>query len=284
MKVLVAGGSGFIGSHIVRKFLDNRSEVWVLTRNPQKVQNNPLLKGVLFIDLTEGWDYLEKLLTEIRPDIIINTVGILYEGKGNTYRQAHVDFLEKLLKASQKVSPRRFIHISACGVGRNKISRYFQTKEEGERLVTSSGIPYTIFRPSIVMGKGQLLLKQLKVFGKFLPLLAVPKGSFQPLHIEDLAQAVFLSAVKEELKNRICEVGGPKVYTAGELFKETLKLLGLKRLVIELPWQAFLPVLPVTGLLGVLTYEQLKMSQTPNVCPQNCLPKLVKNPKDPFEV
>ena len=134
------------------------------------------------------------------------------------------------------------------------------------------------------MGKGQLLLKQLKVFGKFLPLLAVPKGSFQPLHVEDLAQAVFLSAVKEEFKNRICEVGGLKVYTARELFKKTLKLLGLKRIVVELPWQLFLPVLPVTGLLGVLTYEQLKMSQTPNVCSPNCLTKLVKNPKDPFEV
>ncbi|HID80064.1 MAG TPA: NAD-dependent epimerase/dehydratase family protein [Aquifex aeolicus] len=284
MKALVAGGSGFIGSHIVRKFSYNRAKVWVLTRNPQKVQINPLVKGVSFIDLTEGWEYLENLITEIRPDIIINTVGILYEEKGNSYRKAHVEFVKKLLKVAQKVSPKRFIHISACGVGINRFSRYFKSKEEGENLVTSSGIPYTIFRPSIVMGKGQLLLKQLKRIGKLLPLLVVPKGSFQPLHVEDLAQAVFLSAVEEKLKNRICEVGGPKVYTAGELFKESLKLLGLKRLVIELPWQLFIPVLPAAGLLGVLNYEQLKMSKTPNVCPKNCLPKLVKSLKDPFEV
>jgi NADH dehydrogenase len=282
MRVLVAGGSGFIGSHIVRKFLDNRREVWVLTRNPQRAKDNPLLKGALFVNLSEGWEKVRKQIGEIKPQLVINSVGILYQRGGNTYREAHVEFVKNLLRALSQLSLKRFIHISACGVGRNKISQYFLTKEEGEKLVTSSGIPYTIFRPSIVMGKGQLLLKQLKVFGKFLPLLAVPKGKFQPLHVEDLAQAVFLSAEKKEFENRICEVGGPQVYTAAELFRKTLELLGLKRPVIELPWQAFLPLLPVTTLLGVLTYEQLKMAQTPNVCPDNCLPKLVTPMKDPF--
>ena len=282
MRVLVAGGSGFIGSHIVRKFLDNRREVWVLTRNPQRAKDNPLLKGALFVNLSEGWDKVRERIREIKPQVVVNSVGILYQKRGNTYREAHVEFVKNLLASLSGVSPRRFIHISACGVGRNKISQYFLTKEEGEKLVTSSGIPYTIFRPSIVMGRGQLLLKQLKVFGKFLPLLAVPKGQFQPLHVEDLAQAVFLSAEKKEFENRICEVGGPKVYTAAELFRKTLELLGLKRAVIELPWQAFLPLLPVTASLGVLTYEQLKMSRTPNICPQNCLPRIVPQMREPF--
>jgi len=286
MKIIVAGGSGFIGSHIVRKFLkEPTNRVWVLTRDPVRAALKFPDEKVDFIDLSEGWEVVKGAFAQIQPDAVINSVGILYEDEKNTYQKVHVDFVKNLVEAAKVGNPRRFVHISSCGVGRNPHSEYFRTKLKGEEIVVLSGLPYTIFRPSIVMGKEQLLFKQLREKVRWAPLLAVPKTKVQPLHVEDLADAVSIAVSDERLKNRICEVGGPKVLSMGEFMKRVLKLLGMEKPVIELPWWVFLPLLPLLKAMGVMTKEQLMMARVENTCPDNnCLPQILPRLRDPFGV
>ena len=284
MRVFVAGGSGFIGSHIVRRFLkEPTNRVWILTRDPKKAALKFPHEEVDFIDLSKGWEFVRNAFEEIQPEVMVNSVGILYEDEKNTYQKAHVEFTKNLVEASKLVSPRRFIHISACGVGRNPHSSYFRTKLKGEEAVILLGLSYTIFRPSIVMGRGQLLLKQLRETN-FAPVIAVPKTRVQPLHVEDLADAVYLSAERDTLKNKICEVGGEQILSMGEFMRRVLKLLGMEKPVVELPWWAFIPLLPLLKVTGVMTWEQLMMVRTENVCPDNCLPKILPTLRNPFDI
>ena len=285
MKIVVAGGSGFIGSHIVRRFLkEPTNRVWVLTRDPKRAALKFPHEEVDFIDLSKGWEFVKGAFEEIQPNVVVNSVGILYEDEKNTYQKAHVEFTKNLVEASKLVYPQRFIHISACGVGRNPYSSYFRTKLKAEEAVILSGLPYTIFRPSIVMGRGQLLSKQLREKAKFAPVIAVPKTRVQPLHVEDLADAVYLSAERENLKNKICEVGGEQILSMGEFMRRVLKLLGMEKSVVELPWWAFIPLLPLLKVMGVMTWEQLMMVRTENICPDNCLPKILPTLRNPFDI
>jgi len=284
MKVVVAGGSGFIGSRIVNRLArEKENRIWVITRNPTRARLRLVFPNVSFLDLSKGWDFIRGALFEIKPDAVINTVGILYEKGGNTYKKVHVDFVKNLVDISKSVFPNRFVHISACGVGRNFYSEYFRTKFKGGEIVVTSGLPYTIFRPSIVTGEEQLLLKQLKEFSKIFPLLVFPKMKVQPLYVEDLVEAVYLSLFRGDLKNRICEVGGEKVYSMGEFVKRLLDKLGIKKPVFELPWWAFIPALPFLSLIGAVGWEQLMMARTDNVCPDNCLLKILPALRDPFD-
>jgi len=285
MKVVVAGGSGFIGSHIVRRFLkEPQNRVWILTRDPKRAALKFPDERVEFIDLSKGWEFVKGAFYDIFPDAVINSVGILYEEKDNTYRKAHVEFVKNLVEASKVVNPQKFIHISACGVGRNPHSEYFRTKLRGEEAVILSGIPYTIFRPSIVMGKGQLLFEELRKKARFFPVVVVPKTRVQPLHVEDLAEAVYLSAKREDLKNKICEVGGARVFSMAEFIRRALRLIGMEKPVIELPRWVFVPFVPLLELFGLMTREQLAMVRTENICPDNCLPRILPRLRDPFEI
>jgi len=279
----VAGGSGFVGSAVVERFLkEPDSRVWVLTRNPERARRL-LPEGVELINLSEGWERVSERLKELGPEVVVNSVGILFE-RESTFEEVHVEFLKRLLEALRGLDLRRFVQISACGVGRASFSRYLTTKEEAERLVRNSGFPYAILRPSIVVGRRQLLFRQLKAVAPFLPVLFVPRTVVQPLSVLDLAEAVFRVSTDEAFKNAVCELGGPRVTTMGELVRRALEYLGYRRWVVELPWWVFVPAAPILKLLGFGDLETVKLARLKNACPEdNCLPKLVGRPRDPFD-
>jgi uncharacterized protein YbjT (DUF2867 family) len=285
MKVIVAGGTGFIGSELVNALLkDKENCIWILTRNPQKARLLFPDPRVEIWDINRSWEFLKGEITLIEPDIIVNAVGVLYETKENTYEKAHIEFTQNLVEAA-KLAPtlKRLIHISSCGVNRNSHSKYFRTKLKAEEIVVLSGLPYTIFRPSIVMGKGQLLIKRLQSIAKYVPIFVVPKTKVQPVHVKDLIEAIVLSMRSASLKNKICEVGGPEILSMKELFQKTLQKIGVNRAVIELPWYFFIPFLPVLSLLGIMTWEQLQMVRSENICPKNCLKKILGKVRNPFD-
>ncbi len=283
MKVLIAGGSGFIGSHIVERFLKNPdTRVWILTRDPKRAAVVLPDERVSFVDLSEGWKVVEGILHEVLPDVVVNSVGILY-GKREDFRKVHVEFLKNLLNSLEGIPIRRFVHISACGVGRHFVSEYLRTKYEAEKLVQNSVFKYTIFRPSIVMGRRQLLLRQMERVAKIFPLVIVPRFKVQPINVYDLAEAVYKSVFSKEFENRVCELGGPEVIPFKELVKRVLKYLRMERPVIDLPWWFLLPSVPVLKLFGMGNFDTLKMASVDNVCPENCLYKLVSEPRELFD-
>jgi NADH dehydrogenase len=154
-------------------------------------------------------------------------------------------------------------------------------------------LDYLIFRPSIVIGKEQKLFEDLKRF-IFLPLLVVPKIRVQPIHVLDLAEIILKGVEDKNFKNQICNVGGPRVIPMKELFHlgfqylaqnlnlpKLGKYLVSKKLIVELPPKYFEPLLPILERLDIMDREQLLMTYTENICPNdNCAPQLLPRLRD----
>jgi len=292
--VVVAGGSGFIGRYVVQKLTEKGFRVLAPVRDLDKAQK--VLgkhENVLLLDLNNP--FLERVFKKYSPEVFINLVGILKEDKkqGITYEDVHFLFAKGLIDLAKEVGAKKFIQISACGVDKNKLSRYFLTKKRAEDYLIASGLDYLIFRPSIVIGKEQKLFEDLKRF-IFLPLLVVPKIRVQPIHVLDLAEIILKGVEDKNFKNQICNVGGPRVIPMKELFHLGFqylakdlnlpkwgKYLVSKKLIVELPPKYFEPLLPILERLDIMDREQLLMTYTENICPNdNCAPKLLSRLRD----
>jgi NADH dehydrogenase len=152
------------------------------------------------------------------------------------------------------------VHISALGVRPDSRSRYHKTKWKAEEFIRNSGLPYAIFRPSIVLGKGQKLYEDLKFFSRFTPVILAPKMKVQPVSVEKVVDSV-KGAIYGNVTGTF-ELCGDKVMSMKELFELVLSELGIKRLVLEVPRLFFLPM----ALVGLgLTFDQYLMMED-NLC------------------
>ncbi len=263
MKIFMTGSTGFIGRYIVNE-LCKEHYIYLPVRNFEKAQKVFKCKGnielIPFLD--ESLPYFKR----IKPDIVINLLGILVEDKkkGITYEKVHFEYTKNLVDSSKESKVEYFIQMSALGADKNSKSRYFQTKAKAEEYLINSGLKYTIFRPSIVLGKEQKLFEDFRKFSKFTPVFLAPYDvKVQPVNIFDVRDC-FVKSVEGNLKNEIFELCGSKIISFKELFNFALNYIGKKRLVINVPKKIFyvLSLFPNP----FITKEQYYMMEKDNVC------------------
>jgi NADH dehydrogenase len=267
MKIFITGGTGFVGRYIVNSLQKEKDiQLVIPTRDINKAKAIFSSSNIKLIHFIEELDYLVK---KEKPDIVINLLGILTENKrkGITFEKVHFEYTQRLVEASVDINVKKFIQMSALGVDINSKSRYMKTKAVAEEKIKNSGLNYTIFRPSIIIGKGQKLFEDFKKFSKFMPLFLAPKGKVQPVNVLDVRDC-FIKAVKEDLSNQIFELCGDKIISYKELFEFALEYIGKKRFVLEVPKEIFLPLLPIFELLpnSPMTKDQYEMLKKDNVC------------------
>jgi len=252
-RVLIAGASGFIGSHVVKALSEKDFSPVLISRNPEKLKER-------FPDFPVfPTSEIEKAFS-LKPFAVVNAVGILRE-EDSTYEEAHVRFTEKLVELSKEHGVKKFVQISALGTSPEEKSRYFKTKWEAEEIVRKSGIPYAILRPSIVLGDGQKLYEDLKRLSRFLPILGAPKMKVQPVRVEKVVDAV-LKAVECQVTGTV-ELCGDEVVTMAELFRGVLREMGIRRPVVEVLKFLLFPLAVLK--VGGLDMEQYRMIKD-NTC------------------
>jgi uncharacterized protein YbjT (DUF2867 family) len=212
-------------------------------------------------------------------DALINLVGVLHGGHGNRgYRAAHTGLAEKAVAACRSAGVSRLLHMSALGAEASAKSAYLASKGEAEKIVRSSGLAWTLFRPSVVFGRGDsflnLFAKALRLF-PVLP-LACPDARFQPVFVEDVAAAFARSLPDTASVGRAYDLCGPRAYTLRELVDYVAAVTGRKRPIIGLNdvasyAQAFAMELPpfrqVLGAMGLLmTRDNYYSMQVESVC------------------
>jgi NADH dehydrogenase len=203
---------------------------------------------------------------------VIHLVGIIQEAPGATFQSVHVDGTRNLLEASKKAGVRHFMYQSALGTRPNAKSRYHQTKWEAEELVSKSGIPFTILRPSLIYGPGDqftLRLAEMIRLSPVLPVIGSGRSRIQPIFIDDVVQCILKIVMSDSYLNEIYKIGGPEELTYEEVTKAIAGALGVDRPVVHMPLffmrtmakvaEAVLPKPPVTT-------DQLIMLQEDNVC------------------
>lgn len=272
-KVCVIGGTGFVGTALCRQLVAKGYIVTVLSRNapPQALAQVHYQQGDLY-----RLDVLKQYLQG--QDVVIFLSGILHEKKEGDFDRVHFDLPRLLIEACQACGIRRYLHMSALGAGINAPSAYLRSKGKAEQVVQQSGLDYTIFRPSVIFGQGDSFLTLFSQLLKYLPvvLLASPEARFQPVYVENVAEAFVTSLEKSTTLQQIYDLGGNKIYTLKELIEYISILTKRSRLIIGLNptfsyWQAWLmECLPVK----LMTRDNFYSMQVENTCNLNGLNSL----------
>ena len=270
---LIFGGSGQIGSNLIRKLTKNNLRVTVVTRNiHQKGLKIKTQANAGFIDIVESTIYDEKKIEKLfsKADYCINLVGILYENKkGNSFKNIHTIFPTLLAKLCKKYNINHFVHLSALGINDATDSLYAISKLDGEKNILNIFPKTTILRPSVVFSNSDnfstqfmTLLNRLPIF----PLYYSGNTKFMPIHCSDLTN-IILNVIKNETKSQIIECVGPEVLSFRDILEILLSLIGKKRFLIPFPLMVanlsakFFQLFPNP----LLTQDQLRLLKYDNI-------------------
>ena len=239
-KILVIGGAGFVGRHIVARLVGQGLRVTVPTRHRARAGHLILLPTVEVVESdVSNDDALDLLLRD--HDAVINLVGILQGSRGTPYgrefARAHVELPKRIVAGCARHGVRRYLHMSALGADPKGPSMYQRSKGDGEAAVRASPLDWTIFQPSVIFGPEDRFLNTFATLAKVFPVLPIGGADvrFQPVWIGDVAQAFVNALDNRDTYRKSYELVGPRVYTLRELVQFAAAASGRPRPVLALP-------------------------------------------------
>ncbi|MBI5212724.1 MAG: complex I NDUFA9 subunit family protein [Nitrospirae bacterium] len=293
MMFFIAGGTGFIGKHLVNAFAAKAYRVRCLVRTEDKARACKSLGFEAGIgDITDRESLKGKL---DGCDTVVHLVGIIEEKGSMTFEKVHVEGTRNLVDEAQKAGVKHIFYQSALGASATSWAKYYKTKAEAEEIVKASGMPYTIFRPSLVVGDGDGFtekLKELVHMGPFVPVPGNGNAKLQPIYVEDWIKC-FMTLFFDNPPSPpfskggmggIYEFGGPEHLTYNEIVLQLMEALGINKPIIHIPLKIIKLSLPFYGiskgigsLLGKkvpsVTAEQLSLLQLDNICDKDSVEK-----------
>jgi NADH dehydrogenase len=240
--VLVIGGSGFAGSAVVRKLSAAGVRVVVPTRRRERAKHLILLPTVDVVEARVADPVALRGLVQ-GMDAVINLVGILHSRGGSPYgpdfKAAHVDLPAAIAQACVAAKVPRLVHVSSLNAAADAPSMYLRSKAAGEAavLAVKDQLAVTIIRPSVMFGAEDKFLNmfaQMQSLAPFVP-LGRAGAKLQPVHVEDVAQAIVNVLANPATFGHAYDIAGPKAYTLKQLMQYAGAVSGHPRLVIELP-------------------------------------------------
>jgi NADH dehydrogenase len=235
--VAVLGGSGFVGRHVCHALAAEGYRVRVPTRDRERAKEQLILLPTVDVTVADVHDPAQLAELVRGAEAVINLVGVLHDGRGTTtFQAAHVELARKVVAACRESGVRRLLHMSAVGADAAGPSRYLRTKGEAEAVVRESGLAWTIFRPSVVFGRGDGFLNLFAKLLRLAPVVALPCPSarFQPVHVEDVATAFVRSLGDPASAGKSYDLCGPRVYRLRELVEYVGETTGRPRPVVGL--------------------------------------------------
>lgn len=263
-RVLVIGGSGFIGGYLVAELVARGKRVVVPTRYRMAARRLLSLPTVEVVEADVNDDAQLAALVS-RADAVINLVGLLHDRRGKPwgpgFEAAHVRLPARIAAACADAGVDRLVHMSALGVTeggeQSAPSMYLRSKAAGERAVRESRVAgWTIMRPSVVYGQDDRFLNLFASLQKWLPFMVVGRADakFQPIYVGDVARA-FANALDDQATlQRSYELAGPDVVSLREIIRMSGRLAGVDR-----------PVLGLNEILGPLQASLLEHMPGPTL-------------------
>ncbi|STR45088.1 complex I NDUFA9 subunit family protein [Iodobacter fluviatilis] len=235
-KILLIGGSGFIGKQLAARLAKAGHAVTLPTRH--KENNREDLLPLPFLRLVSADINEDATLTRLiaGQDVVINLVGIL-QGNEASFKKAHVTLTERIIAECTAQNVNRYLHMSALGADIYGPSMYQRSKGEAEARVKASVLDWTIYRPSVVFGQEDQFLNLFASLLKMAPFvpLAGAETRFQPVWVQDVTRAFALGVTDKTLIGKTLSLVGPKIYTLKELVAYTAQTIGICRPIISLP-------------------------------------------------
>jgi uncharacterized protein YbjT (DUF2867 family) len=235
--ILVTGGSGFVGGHVVHELRGRDLPVRCLVRDPHKATK----LAAWGCELAEG-DMTDPASLRSAVDgceTVVHLVAIR-QGRAEQFRRVMVDGTRELLAAAKDGGVARFVHMSALGTSEQTkdLVPYYGAKWENERLVRASGIPYVIFRPSFVFaGDGGILPTFVKLarLTPVTPIIGSGRQRIQPIWADDVAAYFGEAATRGDVAGRVYELGGPDAVTWNEFWARLKRVRRMRRPSVHVP-------------------------------------------------
>jgi NADH dehydrogenase len=268
--VLVLGGSGFVGGHVCEALNRAGISMTVVTRRlpARSVQMLPKVT-VVQADVHDP-----QALTALMPghDAVINLVAILH-GDRHAFDKVHVQLPRQIAHACVQTGVKRMLHVSALGADQHGPSLYQRSKAQGEAALQSEvvhGLQLTVLRPSVVFAENDAFIQLFARLQSTAPLvpLAGAETRFQPVWVQDVAQAVVYALMHRETIGRVYELAGPHIYTLKQLVEHAGAWTGHPRPVFGLPQPlAYLQALLMEMMPGapLMSRDNLASMQVDNI-------------------
>jgi uncharacterized protein YbjT (DUF2867 family) len=228
MRILVTGGTGFVGTYVVNRLLHAGHAVAVLARLPEKTQNR--YSRPVETSVGDVLDPASLARASAGRDAVVHLVGIIHEIGTESFDRMHREAVENVVAAAGAAGVRRYLHMSAMGSAPDSPSAYGRTKAAGEAAARASGLDWTIFRPSIIFGPGDgfvsLLAPIVRHNPGFIPVIGDGRTKFQPVSVHDVARVFTEALAKPETVGRSFEVGGPEVFILDDVYREIAAAVG----------------------------------------------------------
>ena len=285
----ILGGGGFIGRYLVRNLTKKNYRCIITTRKAFQ-------KGYLKTQATPGSielvDWNPNNFSELKEaiknsDVVINLIGILYETRKQKFYNIHTNIPDAVAKICAESDVKKFIHVSAIGANENSKSLYQKSKYQGEVKALNNFKNTVILRPSVVCGTEDNFTN---LFSKLSILPVIPivgiNYKFQPILVDDVADAIVKAIELKGNEGKIYEIGGPKVISFGDMVRSILKTINKRRFVVPMPMPIAKIQSTITDLLPfppILTKDQCKiLSEADNIVSSNnfTLKDLDIKPKD----
>ncbi len=240
--VTVFGASGFLGRYVVRALTARGWRVRAAVRNPHTAHELKVVGDVGQVQLMQAnLRFPASVARAVEgSDAVINLVGVLFESGRQTFEALHVGGPDVIGEACAAAGITNVASVSAIGANVDSKSDYARTKGEGEAALREHVPTADILRPSILFGPEDDFFNRfagLTSFAPALPLIGGGKTTFQPVYVEDVANAVAVS-VTQGSTGETFELGGPNTYTFKELLQFILETVDKKRILAPIPWFA----------------------------------------------
>jgi uncharacterized protein YbjT (DUF2867 family) len=241
VSILVAGGTGFIGSAVVRRLVREGADVAVMTAHPRRRLATIQSMGARAVhgDVQDAGSLAEAVrgAEAVVQALTFPTFPVEKPSKGYTFEEFEHHGTERMVRAASAAGVRTFVYISGSGAAPDAEKTWHRAKWGGEEAVRAGGVGHTILRPSWAYGPGDRALNRLLAFARLLPFVPVVGDGtqrLQPVLIDDVAAAV-ARAVRPDGPRGTFEVGGPEVLSMNEVLRTALDVTGKRARLVHFP-------------------------------------------------
>lgn len=288
--ILVSGGTGFVGSAVVRELLRRGERVAVLGRDDEKVRK----KFGGDVEAREGNVREPQTLVAAMQgvDCVINAVQfpnspIENRRKGWTFEEIDLKGTRNQVDAAKTAGVRRFVYVSGVGADKDAEQHWFRYKWEAESYLRGSGLEWVIVRPTWVYGPDDVSLNRFLGFAKmlpFVPMFGNGEQPMQPVFIDDVGRVLADAALKPQAANQLFELGGPDVLSMNEVVKTALEVQGKKRGLLHQPSIVGKTIGRVASILPSppLSADAIDFITEPAVADTSTLEAVLAPPLTPF--
>ncbi len=230
LRIAITGANGFVAKNL-RKILYEKeiNSICIARRNFQTYNSETKIIST---------EFSTKLISKIKNcDALIHLIGIGRETSKNGYQETNVESTKKIVEICKKAKIKKIIYNSGLGVSENSTSSYFVSKFKAEQLIINSGLDYTIFRPSYIIGKDDLLSQSLKKQIKNGVVIIPGSGNYklQPISVNDVTKIILKSIISKNFSKKIIDLVGPKTVSFKNFVKVFVgsKNVKLKKINLE---------------------------------------------------